>query len=119
MGGEVLGIPKGTENLEEALDFIAFMTSEEAQEILVSELSWPAVRDDALGLVAADQQELWNAIQAAARDGVLRPNVTYLTTDVFPLITEAWDRTVYDGEDVETVLNDVAARLAAVIAAQE
>ncbi|MGB3904474.1 MAG: extracellular solute-binding protein [Anaerolineae bacterium] len=119
MGGEVLGIPKGTENLEEALDFIAFMTSKEAQEIFVSELTWPAVRDDALGLVAADQQELWNATQAAARDGVLRPNVPYMTTDVFPLITEAWDRTVYDGEDVETVLNDVAARLAAVIAAEE
>ena len=116
MGGEVLGIPKGTENLEAALDFIAFMTSKEAQEIFVSELSWPAVRDDALGLVAADQQPLWDAIQAAARDGVLRPNVPYLTTDVFPLITEAWDRTVYNGEDVETVLNDVGARLEALIA---
>jgi len=50
---------------------------------------------------------------------VLRPNVPYLTTDVFPLITEAWDRTVYNGEDVTTVLNDVAARLATVIAANE
>nr|NIN63434.1 extracellular solute-binding protein [Anaerolineae bacterium]NIN93770.1 extracellular solute-binding protein [Anaerolineae bacterium]NIQ76805.1 extracellular solute-binding protein [Anaerolineae bacterium] len=119
MGGEVLGIPKGTEHLEEALDFIAFMTSQEAQEIFVSELSWPAVRDDALGLVAEDQQPLWDAIQAAARDGVLRPNVPYLTTDVFPLITEAWDRAVYDGEDVNAVLNDVGARLAALIAAQE
>jgi trehalose transport system substrate-binding protein len=117
MGGEVLGIPKGTENLEVALDFIAFMTSQEAQEVFVSELSWPAVRDDALGLVAEDQQPLWDAIQAAARDGVLRPNVPYLTTDVFPLITEAWDRTVYNGEDVETVLNDVGARLEALIAA--
>jgi len=47
MGGEVLGIPKGTENLDVALDFIAFMTSQEAQEIFVSELSSPAVRDDA------------------------------------------------------------------------
>jgi hypothetical protein len=50
---------------------------------------------------------------------VLRPNVPYLTTDVFPLITEAWDRTVYDGEDVNAVLNDVGARLAALIAEQE
>ena len=119
MGGEVLGIPKGTENMDVALDFVAFMTSKEAQEIFVSELSWPAVRDDALGLVAADQKPLWDAIQAAARGGVLRPNVPYLTTDVFPLITEAWDRTVYSGEDVTTVLNDVAARLATVIAANE
>jgi hypothetical protein len=62
---------------------------------------------------------LWDAIQAAARDGVLRPNVPYLTTDVFPLITEAWDRTVYNGEDVETALNDVAGRLAALVAANE
>jgi hypothetical protein len=50
---------------------------------------------------------------------VLRPNVPYLTTDVFPLITEAWDRTVYSGEDVETVLNDVAGRLATLVAANE
>ncbi len=119
MGGEVLGIPKGAPHLEEALDFIAFMTSKEAQEIFVSKLSWPAVRDDALGLVEEDQKPLWDAIQAAARDGVLRPNVPYLTTDVFPLITEAWDRTVYNGEDVETVLDDVAARLEAVIAASQ
>jgi trehalose transport system substrate-binding protein len=119
MGGEVLGIPKGTENVEVAVDFIAFMTSKEAQEIFVSELSWPAVRDDALGLVAEDQQPLWDAIQAAARDGVLRPNVPYLVTDVFPLLTEAWDRTVYNGEDVQTVLDDVAGRLADVIAANE
>ncbi len=118
MGGEVLGIPKGTEHLDEALDFIAFMTSKEAQEIFVSELSWPSVRADALGLVPEEQQELWDAIQAAAADGVLRPNVPYLTTEVFPLITEAWDRIVYNGEDVETILNDVAARLAAVIEAQ-
>jgi hypothetical protein len=60
---------------------------------------------------------LWDAIQAAARDGVLRPNVPYLTTDVFPLITEAWDRAVYNGEDVETVLTDVGTRLEALIAA--
>jgi trehalose transport system substrate-binding protein len=119
MGGEVLGIPKGAKNVEAAVDFIAFMTSKEAQEIFVSELSWPAVRDDALGLVAEDQKPLWDAIQAAARDGVLRPNVPYLVTDVFPLLTEAWDRAVYSGEDVETVLNDVASRLADVIAANE
>jgi trehalose transport system substrate-binding protein len=119
MGGEVLGIPKGTQHLDAALDFIAFMTSKEAQEIFVSELSWPAVRDDALGLVSEDQKPLWDAIQAAARDGVLRPNVPYLTTDVFPLMTEAWDRTVYNGEDVETVLNDVAARLQTVIEANK
>ena len=117
MGGEVLGIPKGTPHMEQALDFIGFMTSKEAQEMFVSELSWPAVRDDALGLVAEDQAPLWDAIQEAARNGVLRPNKTYLTTDVFPLITEAWDRAVYNGEDVQTVLDDVAARLAEIIAA--
>ena len=110
-GGEVLGVPKGSEHLETAVDFIAFMTSQEAQEIFVSQLSWPAVRDDALGQVEEDQQPLWEAIQDAAANGVLRPNVPYLTTDVFPLMTEAWNRTVYNGEDVETVLNDVAGRL--------
>jgi len=118
-GGEVLGIPKGTEHLDAAVDFMAFMTSQEAQEIFVSQLSWPAVRDDALGQVEEDQRPLWDAIQNAAANGVLRPNVPYLTTDVFPLMTEAWDRTVYDGEDVATVLDEVAARLEEVKAANE
>jgi trehalose transport system substrate-binding protein len=119
MGGEVLGVPKGTPHLAQAIDFIAFMTSKEAQEIFVSKLSWPAVRDDALGQIPADQKPLWDAIQAVAANGVLRPNVPYLTTDVFPLITEAWNRTVYNGEDVKTVLDDVGARLAQVEAANK
>jgi len=107
IGGEVLGIPKGVSGKEKeaAIALAQFLTSKEAQTILVTENSWPAVREDALGAVPADQQTTFEAIQAALADGWYRPNVVYWS-DVEAAMNDAVTRILYQGEDPTTVLNE-------------
>jgi trehalose transport system substrate-binding protein len=107
IGGEVLGIPKGISGKQKdaAIALAQFLTSKEAQTILVAENSWPSVRSDALADVPAEQKSTFDAIQTALADGWYRPNVVYWS-DVEAAMDDAVSRILYNGEDAATVLNE-------------
>jgi ABC-type glycerol-3-phosphate transport system substrate-binding protein len=114
VGGEVLAIVKDTPKKDTAWNFIQFMESREAQEVLAAKNGWPNVRGDALGQVSEDRLAEFEAINDALEYGVLRPNVTYIE-DLFDLMIEAYDRIVNNGEDAQTVLDELHADLEAII----
>jgi trehalose transport system substrate-binding protein len=107
IGGEVLGIPKGVTGKQKdaAIALAQFLTSKDAQTVLVSQNSWPSVRSDALGEVPAEQKSTFDAIQVALADGWYRPNVVYWS-DVEAAMDDAVTRIIYSGEDATTVLNE-------------
>lgn len=112
LGGEVIGIPKGSKKVEEALKFAEFLMSKEVQEVLVSELAWPAVRSDAYGLVKGYQQPYFEAIKEALDHAEPRGNVPYWS-DAEQIYLDAFQKAVVNGEDVETTLNEAAEKLKA------
>ena len=85
--------------------FARYLMSREVQETLTRELAWPAVREDAYGVVDDWQQPYFEAIREAMENTMARPNVTYWGA-VQGIMADAWARIVEQGEEVESVLND-------------
>ena len=81
-----------------------YLMSKEAQEILVAENAWPSVRDDALGEVPEEQQQTFDAIQAALQSGWYRPNVAYWP-DVDEAINQAIQQIMVNGQAVQSTLD--------------
>src|SRR6266508_689474 len=106
VGGDVLGIPKGVsgKQKEAAIELAKFLTSKDAQTILVAKNSWPSVRSDALAQVPADQKATFDAITAALNDGWYRPNVVYWS-DVESAMDDVIHKAIVGGQDVKTVLD--------------
>ncbi|UCG35082.1 MAG: extracellular solute-binding protein [Candidatus Omnitrophota bacterium] len=118
VGGEVLGIPKGAKNKELALKFILFLESREVQEILVSKLGWPLVRQDAYGQIAEWQEPYFEAVEEALKEGVYRPNVLYWG-DFEKFLNEAIMRILVNQEEIKPVLNQYHQKMQDVIIAYE
>lgn len=114
IGGDVLGMPKGISGREReaALALATFLMSQEAQEVLVKENAWPAIRDDAYGRVPEEQRETFTAIQDALRHGWFRPVVAYWP-DVSQAMNEAVDRILLQGQPVQPVLDELHSRIEA------
>ncbi|HEY60970.1 MAG TPA: extracellular solute-binding protein [Anaerolineae bacterium] len=110
VGGEVLAITNGTPRKEAAWEFVKFLESREAQEILASENGWPNVRGDALGKIPEVRLDEFGAINDALEFGILRPNISYME-DLLGIMIEAYDRIVNDGEDAQTVLDELHVNL--------
>jgi trehalose transport system substrate-binding protein len=110
VGGEVLAITKGTPRFDAAWEFVRFLQSKEAQEILAADNGWPNVRGDALSQLPPERLEEFEAANDALEFGILRPNIPYME-DLLGFMIEAYDRIVNDGEDAQTALDDIAARL--------
>jgi trehalose transport system substrate-binding protein len=106
VGGEVLAITKGTPRFDPAWEFVRFLQSKEAQEVLAAQNGWPNVRGDALGQVPVDRLDEFEAVNAAMEFGILRPNIPYMS-DLLDIMIEAYDRIVNDGEDAQTVLDEL------------
>ncbi|MFQ5943638.1 MAG: hypothetical protein ACE5JF_08805, partial [Anaerolineales bacterium] len=60
--------------------------------------------------------EEFEAANDALQFGILRPNIPYME-DLLGFMIEAYDRIVNDGEDAQTVLDEIAGKLDAVKAA--
>jgi trehalose transport system substrate-binding protein len=110
VGGEVLAIVKDTPRREAAWEFIKFLESREAQEILAAENNWPNVRGDALGQIPEEREGEFEAINNALEYGILRPNIPYME-DLLGIMIEAYDRIVNNGEDAQTVLDELHSEL--------
>jgi len=104
LGGEVIGIPKGTPNKELALKFMEYLMSKEVQEILVSKLAWPSCRSDAYGQVEEWQQPYFAAVNKALAASEPRPNVTYWA-DVDKALNDAFKEIVIEGKPVKPTLD--------------
>ena len=105
LGGEVSAIPNGSPNRDAAMVFARYLMSKETQETLTRELAWPAVREDAYGVVEEWQQPYFESIRQSMENAQARPNVVYWGA-VQGIMADAWARIVENGEDVETVLNE-------------
>lgn len=110
LGGEVIGIPKGSTKVEEAIKFAEFLMSKPVQELLVSELAWPAVRSDAYGLVKGYQVPYFEAIKSALDHAEPRGNVPYWQ-DAETIYLDAFQKAIINGEDVKTTLDEAAQKL--------
>ena len=104
VGGEVLGIPKGTPRKKLALDFIRYLQSREVQEKLVSRLGWPSIRSDAYGAVPEWMQPHFQSVNEALEYGVFRKNVPYWN-DFVKYINEAFLEIVTRGAPVKKTLD--------------
>jgi trehalose transport system substrate-binding protein len=103
LGGEVIGIPKGTPRREMALQFARFLMSRPVQEALVQRLAWPPMRDDAFGAVAEWQQPYFAAVQAALAQTRARPNVVYWG-EVERILSDAFRDVVTNRQPVQPTL---------------
>jgi trehalose transport system substrate-binding protein len=110
VGGEVLAIVKDTPRKEASWQFVKFMESREAQEVLAAQNGWPNVRGDALGQIPEERMAEFEAINDALEYGILRPNIPYME-DLLGLMIEAYDRIVNNGEDAQTVLEELHGEL--------
>ncbi|SKA97303.1 carbohydrate ABC transporter substrate-binding protein, CUT1 family [Caloramator quimbayensis] len=104
LGGDVLGIPKGSPNKELALKFIEYLMSKDVQETLASKLAWPSARTDAYAKVEDWQKPYFDAINEAMKVAQPRPNLVYWA-DVDKALNDALKEIVVDGKDVKATLD--------------
>ncbi len=110
IGGDVLGIPRTAKFKDEALDFIYFLQSQEVQEILVRELGWPSIREDAYAEVADWQKPHFEAIQQALRKGIFRENIVWWPA-YKKYVARAFQDIVMEGKDVRDTLRAYKAQM--------
>jgi len=111
LGGNVLAITSDTAMETEAIEFANFLASREVQEILVSRLGWPSVRNDAYGTVAAWQRPYFEAVMEALAVAEPRPVIPYWS-DVDKACIDAFKSIVIDRGDVKSNLDRYAADIA-------
>jgi trehalose transport system substrate-binding protein len=102
IGGDVFGIPVGSENKELAVEFIKYMISKDVQSIFVSDLSWPVIREDAYA--AVQDSPALNAVKGALKNGIFRKNVPYWT-EFQKFFEEAFISIVINGKDTKSTLD--------------
>lgn len=110
LGGEVLGIPKGSPNREPALVFAQYLMSNQTQSLLTKELAWPSVRTDAYGSVESWQQPYFEAVKASMEKARARPNVVYWT-EVQRIMGDAWNEVVQGSGNIKQGLDKYQAQL--------
>ena len=104
LGGEMLGIPKGSPNKKLALKFIEYLLSKEVQEKLVSKMGWPASRTDAYGKVEEWQKPYFQAVNDALKFAEARPNLVYWDA-VQKAVNEALREVVIEQRPVKDTLD--------------
>lgn len=110
LGGEVIGIPKGSPNKDAALVFAQYLMSKETQELLTKELAWPSIRSDAYGQVEDWQKPYFESVQASMAKSKARPNEVYWG-EVQRIMGDAWNEIVSGGGDVKSGLDKYQGQL--------
>lgn len=104
LGGEVIGIPKGSTNKELALKFWKYLISKKVQEKLVAKMGWPSARSDAYATVESWQAPYFKAVKEALKYAEPRPNLTYWAT-LDKSLNAAFKEIVMRGKPVKTTLD--------------
>jgi trehalose transport system substrate-binding protein len=110
LGGDVLGVVKGSPNRDMALDFAKFFMSRDVQTQLTARLGWPAIRTDAFGEVEDWQKPYFDVVSAALQVSRARPNVTYWL-QVEQALSDAFNDTVTNGKDAKSTLDGYQAKI--------
>lgn len=101
----VLGIAKGCEHKEEAIQFLEYLMSQEVQNTLFTDIGWAPARNDAFGELDEWQKPYIADVQEALKYAQSRPIVSYWS-DVDKAINDAFKEIVIDGEtDVQGTLD--------------
>lgn len=113
LGGNLMAITANTEHEEACVQFIEFMMSREAQEILTSKNGWSPIRKDALGAIDEWQKPYMEAINEAMQYAEPRPVVSYWS-DVDKAINDAYNEIVVNGgKDIQGILDQYHADIEA------
>lgn len=104
LGGDVLGVAKGSPNKDMALDFFKVLSMTSVQEQLTAALGWPSILTDANGSVEDWQKPYFDTITEALGVTKPRPNVPYWP-DVENILTNAFNDIVAGGADVKSTLD--------------
>lgn len=105
LGGNVLAIAENTAHMEEAMQFIEYIMSKEAQEAFITDMGWMPAREDALGAVEEWQKPYMEAVLEAAKYAEPRPVLAYFS-EVDKAINDAYQEIVVDGAtDIQGILD--------------
>jgi len=110
LGGEVLGVPVGAPNRENALMLADFLMSQETQAELLTKLGWPPMRTDAFGSAPEWQKEYFQAVQQALQNTDARPNVAYWE-DASRAMNDAFRDVVQQKQPVKETLDRYAQQI--------
>ena len=112
LGGEMLGIPTGSRNKEQAMLFINYLESKEVQTILMKENGWISFRSDVYEECDEWQKPFVEATTKALAAAEPLPHVSYWS-DAQQAINDAAKEICIDGKDVKEVLDKYAAQIEA------
>ncbi len=110
IGGQVLGIPKGTRKKTQALAFIKHLQSREVQEIFVKEMGWPSLRTDAYSHAEPGMKAYYNSASRAMERGIFPKRSAYWN-EYEKLVNEAFVKIVLNGEPVKQTLDILAKKI--------
>ncbi len=89
IGGDVLAIPKGVQNVWAATQFSSFLLSTPVQTMFIENLSWPAVNQAAYQNLPPSISRIYTALESAIANPVFRPPVAWIS-EWQTLMDQAW-----------------------------
>lgn len=110
LGGEMLGIPTGSQNKEQAMLFINYLESKDVQTTLMKENGWISFRSDVYEECDEWQKPFVEATTKALAAAEPLPHVSYWS-DAQQAINDAAKEICVDGKDVKEVLDKYAAQI--------
>jgi trehalose transport system substrate-binding protein len=110
LGGEVIGIPKGSKKTDQAILFAEYLMSKPVQELLVNQLSWPSLLTDGYGLIQDYQKPYTGAIQNALQKAEPIGIVPYWI-EMKKIYIKAFEKAVINKEDVNLTLEEASEEL--------
>ncbi len=115
IGGDVLAIPKGTQNLWAASTFSAFLLSTPVQQAYILNLSTPAVNAAAYANLPPSISTVYSAIEAALANPVFRPPVPWIT-EWNTLMDDAWSKIIVNQGGYGSIASTLSSENAALYA---
>lgn len=110
LGGEMLGIPVGSQNKDLAIEYIKYMESKKVQETLMNENGWMSFRSDVYQDVADWQKPFVEVTQQALAAAEPLPHVKYWR-DAQQLINDCAKEITVNQADVKTTLDQYATKM--------
>ena len=100
LGGDVLGIPKGSRNPEKAAELLKLLLSKEVQQTLFDRLRWLPVRSDAYAVVSPELAPYFEAVRDAVGHAGTRPKDPQWTL-AERVLADAFEGLVVNREPIE------------------
>ncbi len=109
LGGEFIALPKNAPHKELAIELMSFLTSKEAQTKIVEQLSWPAMRLDAVVGLKEWQQHYQRAINHALLHA--EPVPDYWSPEVVDIYRRMFEAVTSSDARIENILETFQAEI--------